>query len=299
MDSQTGLSRYEISDIIGKGTYGIVYRAKDLTDNSLIALKKITLKESKDGISPAILREVGILKSMSHPNIVPVNDFFIENDDYYISFEYLSQDLRGFLDSLMFPLSEIAIKYYIHQLLSGLSYCHRNCIIHRDLKPHNLLVSHERLKIGDFGLSKFVGYPDVPLTPTVQTLWYRAPELLLGTNYSDKIDMWSVGCIFGELITGQPIFPGSNQIDQLWTIFNVLGTPDNSTWPGIGQFKGFCITPKWQPVSFKELFPILSEDGIDFISKVLVVDPNKRMTSHQALNHPYFREFNYVRGIKH
>ena len=189
MDTQSSLSRYEISEIIGQGSYGIVYKAKDLLDYSHVALKKITMKDSKEGISPTVLREVGILRRMEHPNIVPVKDFFIENDNYYISFEYLSEDLHKFLERIQTPLSERIIKYYIHQLLLGLSYCHNNCIVHRDLKPHNLLISQEKLKIGDFGLSRFSLSPDFPITPTVQTLWYRAPELLLGTNYSEKIDI--------------------------------------------------------------------------------------------------------------
>ena len=294
MDIQTSLSRYEVYEKLGKGTYGTVYRSKDLLSNSLVALKEIQFKDSKDGLSPSILREVSILKQMSHPNIVSVKDFFIEDDAYYLTFEYLNQDLHTFLEGLNQPLSEAVIKYYMHQLLLGLTYCHSNCIIHRDLKSHNLLMSNDRLKIADFGLSKFIGYPDSPVTPTVQTLWYRAPELLVGGRYNDKIDVWSVGCIFGELINGLPIFQGANQIDQLWKIFRVLGTPTQQTWPGIGTLKGYSSAPIWQAVIFKELFPILSEDGIDFIRKVLVLDPAKRLNSYQALHHEYFREYNYV-----
>lgn len=288
------LSRYEFCGVIGKGTYGTVYKAKDLTNDTTVALKKITLKDYKDGISPSILREVSILKRMDHPNVVSVKDFFIDEDSYYIAFEYLNQDLRGYLDRLNTPLPETVMKHYIYQLLRGLSYCHKSCVLHRDLKPHNLLIFGDVLKIGDFGLSKFTSYPDIPITPTVQTLWYRAPEILLGAEYTEKIDVWSVGCIYGEMITGLPVFSGSNQIDQLWKIFKVLGTPDSEFWEGISELKGYNIFPQWRPVNFKEIFPVLSEDGIDFLSKVLVTNPARRMTSHEALNHPYFREFQYV-----
>lgn len=279
---------------IGKGSYGVVYQAKDLTNNACVAIKEMKLKEPKEGISPSILRELGILKRLDHPNVLAIKDFFIENEKYYLVFEYMDQDLKHYLDSLTQPLSEAAVKHYAYQLLQGLSYCHSNCIIHRDLKPHNLLMLRDSLKIADFGLSRMCVFPDEPTTPIVQTLWYRAPELLLGTNYNEKIDMWSLGCIFGELITGAPIFPGYNQIDQLWKIYSILGSPDTSLWPGVQNLKGFHVSPLWTPVNFKEIFPVLSEEGVDFLSKVLVLDPAKRISSHQALQHPYFREFRYV-----
>lgn len=298
MDTQSSLSRYEVLAEIGKGSYGVVYRAKDLCDDTIVAIKKIVNKDPKEGVPASIIREIGILKQMHHSNIVLIKDFFIESNNYYLVFEYLHQDLHHYLESLHLPLSEQVIKYYIHQLLLGLTYCHSNCILHRDLKPQNLLMSGEQLKIADFGLSRFITFTEAPVTPVVQTLWYRAPELLLGTCYSEKIDVWSVGCIFGEMINGIPIFPGANQVDQLWSIFKVLGTPDQKTWPEFVGFKGFNSFPVWQSVNFKDLFPVLSENGIDFIKKVLEVNPAKRITAHQALNHVYFREYNYVNNTR-
>lgn len=293
MEIETPLSRYQIQHEIGKGSYGIVYKARDLETSTTIALKKLQIRDSQGGFSNSILREVSLLRQLSHPNIVSIKDFFTHEESDYITFEYLSIDLRNFMNSISTRLPESAIKFYTHQILKGLSYCHNNLIVHRDLKPQNLLLNNEELKIADFGLAKNEGESLDPCTPLVQTLWYRAPEIIMGAKETEKIDLWSVGCIFAEMITGRPLCTGSNSVDQLWKIFEVFGTPDESDWPGIGQYIEYQRAPKYPKRNFSEIFPGLSNDGINFISKLLSINPDQRLSAREAKNHVYLREFNY------
>jgi serine/threonine protein kinase len=293
MEIETLLTRYQIQHEIGKGSYGIVYKARDLETSTTIALKKLQIRDSQGGFSNSIVREVSLLRQLSHPNIVSIKDFFTHEESDYITFEYLNIDLRNFMNSISTRLPESAIKFYTHQILKGLSYCHNNLIVHRDLKPQNLLLNNEELKIADFGLAKNEGESLDPSTPLVQTLWYRAPEIIMGAKETEKIDLWSVGCIFAEMITGRPLCTGTNSVDQLWKIFDVFGTPDESDWPGIGQYIEYQRAPKYPKHDFTGIFPGLSSDGINFISRLLSINPDLRMSAKEAKNHVYLREFNY------
>jgi cyclin-dependent kinase 2 len=293
MKNSSALERYQILNEIGKGSFGIVYKAQDLESRSIVALKKLQIRDAEGGYCYSLLREVSLLRQLSHPNIVKIKDFFSDQESDYIALEYLNTDLRNFMTSVPTRLPETAIRFYTHQILTGLEFCHRQNIIHRDLKPQNLLLNSQEVKIADFGLSKLAGEVQDPSTPVVQTLWYRAPEVLLGDLGTEKIDLWSLGCIFCEMIEGKPLFCGSNAVDQLWKIFRVLGTPEESDWPGVSELRGFHCFPKFERKSVKACFPQLSNDGVDFLSKLLVMDPKKRISAQQAKNHVYLREFNY------
>lgn len=172
-------------------------------------------------------------------------------------------------NSMPLPLNKMLVKSYLYQLLRGVDYCHSHRVLHRDLKPQNLLIDrHGHLKLADFGLARAFGIPTRTYTHEVVTLWYRAPEILLGArHYSTPVDMWSVGCIFAEMVNHHALFPGDSEIDQLFRIFRALGTPDDTIWPGVSHFPDFKPTfPKWHPQPLARFTPSLDEIGLDLLS---------------------------------
>ena len=183
------------------------------------------------------------------------------------------------------------VKSYVYQMVSGIAYCHSHRIVHRDLKPQNLLIDKQgMLKLADFGLARAFGIPVRTYTHEVVTLWYRAPEILLGCkHYVPAVDIWSIGCIFAELAAQSPLFPGDSEIDELFRIFRVLGTPNEDCWPGVSQLSDFKADfPHWNKQSLGNMIPQLDVMGIDLLEKMLEYDPAKRITAKQALGHPYF-----------
>lgn len=186
------------------------------------------------------------------------------------------------------------IKSFLYQLINGIHYCHSLCVLHRDLKPQNLLIDNtDRLKLADFGLARGFGIPVRHYTHEVVTLWYRAPEVLLGARkYGCPVDMWSIGCIFAEMVRGTALFQGDSEIDQLHKIFQVLGTPKNEMWPGVEGLQYFStVFPKWHPKHIRDTITKgLDENGLDLLSKMLIYDPSERITAAHALQHPYFND---------
>eukprot|EP01083_Nonionella_stella_P141043 433829_1 len=218
------MEKYRKMEKVGEGTYGVVYRAVDRETNEVVALKKIRLEAEEEGVPPTAIREISLLKELEHEAIVDLKDVIHVDDKLYLVFEYLEQDLQKYMNSTSNGMHPQLIKSYIHQLLSGIAHCHRCSIIHRDLKPQNLLLDREgSLKMCDFGLARAFGVPIPTLTHEVVTLWYRAPEVLLGGRYSTAVDIWSAGCVFAEMIGQQPIFPGDSEIDQIFKIFKKNG----------------------------------------------------------------------------
>lgn len=284
------LENYKRLEKIGEGTYGVVYKAEDRTTGKMIALKKIRLETEDEGVPSTAIREISLLKETDHPNVVRLLDVVHRDAKLYLVFEFLDLDLKRYMDHVKAGIAD-QVKSFTYQLLEGIAYCHSHRIIHRDLKPQNLLVEHgETVKLADFGLARAFNVPLRTYTHEVVTLWYRAPEILLGSSqYSTPVDIWSVGCIFAEMVTRKPLFPGDSEIDELYKIFRILGTPTEQVWPGVSTLKDWKpIFPKWKPQDLSRLFPTLEEEGVDLLSKMLAYEPSKRISAKEALEHPYF-----------
>ncbi|KAH7826056.1 putative Cell division control protein [Monocercomonoides exilis] len=294
----SGLERYQKVNKIGEGTYGVVYKAIDKVNGKFVALKKVRLGFGEEGVPSTAIREIAVMRELCHPNIERLIDVIHTGKMIFLIFEFVQFDLKRFLD-IQVKEKEAAfldprlIKSFMYQLLKGIGYCHAHCIIHRDLKPQNILIDHMgNLKIGDFGLARTFSVPLRPYSHEIVTLWYRAPEILLGcAKYSASVDIWSVGCIMAELALGKPIFCGDSEIDELYKIFQVLGTPTEDVWHGVGLLPYWKSTfPKWKRKTFEDLVPALGEDGLELLERLLQYDPTKRPSALDALNMRYFEK---------
>ncbi|KAJ1785074.1 negative regulator of the PHO system, partial [Coemansia sp. RSA 2399] len=210
-------------------------------------------------------------------------------------FEYMDKDLKRYMDANgnHGALPPQTIKVFMYQLFKGIKYCHDMRVLHRDLKPQNLLINaRNQLKLGDFGLARAVGIPVNTFSNEVVTLWYRAPDVLLGSrNYSNTIDIWSAGCIMAEMYTGRPLFAGSSNDDQLMKIFRIMGTPSEATWPGVSRLQNWKNTfPPYPMQRLEQHLPQMDPFAIDLLKKLLVYDPNLRWEAAQCLAHPYFQD---------
>ncbi|KAK7696494.1 Cyclin-dependent kinase catalytic subunit [Cerrena zonata] len=280
------------------GTYGVVYKARDVTTNQVVALKKIRLEAEDEGVPSTAIREISLLKELKDEHVVRLLDIVHADQKLYLVFEFLDVDLKRFMENCNkagSPISLDIVKRFTHQLTSGLLYCHSHRILHRDLKPQNLLIdSNHNLKLADFGLARAFGIPMRTYTHEVVTLWYRAPEVLLGSrHYSTAIDMWSVGCIFAEMVRrGHPLFPGDSEIDQIFKIFKILGTPNEDTWPGVRQLPDYKPTfPQWAAQELAHQVPGLDDDGLELLRDMLTYDISKRISAKRTLIHPYFADY--------
>jgi len=292
------MDRYAKIEKVGEGTYGVVYKARDVGTNQIVALKKIRLEAEDEGVPSTAIREISLLKELKDDNIVRLLDIVHADQKLYLVFEFLDVDLKRYMEHQNTngtPISPELVKKFTHQLTSGLLYCHSHRILHRDLKPQNLLIDkRNNLKLADFGLARAFGIPMRTYTHEVVTLWYRAPEVLLGSrHYSTAIDMWSVGCIFAEMAThGNALFPGDSEIDQIFKIFRVLGTPNEDNWPGVSSLPDYKSTfPQWSRQDLANVIPTLDEAGIDMLKRTLIYDTAKRISAKRALIHPYFADY--------
>ncbi|CAH2319976.1 cyclin-dependent kinase 11B isoform X2 [Pelobates cultripes] len=291
------VEEFQCLNRIEEGTYGVVYRAKDRKTDEIVALKRLKMEKEKEGFPITSLREINTILKAQHPNIVTVREIVVGSnmDKIYIVMNYVEHDLKSLMETMKQPFLPGEVKTLMIQLLRGVRHLHDNWILHRDLKTSNLLLSHAGiLKVGDFGLAREYGSPLKSYTPIVVTLWYRAPELLLGAKeYSTAIDMWSVGCIFGELLTQKPLFPGKSDIDQINKIFKDLGTPSEKIWPGYNELpavKKITFTEYPYNNLRKRFGALLSDQGFDLMNKFLTYCPAKRINSEDGLKHEYFRE---------
>ncbi|CAL8470683.1 g10225 [Coccomyxa elongata] len=289
------MDRYEKVEKIGEGTYGVVYKARDRVNGQTIALKKIRLEQEEEGIPSTAIREISLLKELQQQNVVRLEDVIHSENRLYLVFEFLDLDLKKHMDSNPDVCrDQRLVKVYLHQMLLGITYCHAHRVLHRDLKPQNLLIDRKNnaLKLADFGLARAFGLPVRAYTHEVVTLWYRAPEILLGAkHYSTPVDIWSIGCIFSEMINQRPLFPGDSEIDEIFKIFRTLGTPTEETWPGVHDLPDFKDSfPKWAPRKLSEVVPTLDPVGLDLLEQMLRYEPSKRITARAALSHPYFAD---------
>ena len=293
-DVEKHLNEFRKVRKIGEGTYGEVYEAIDTINNRKLAIKKMRIENKDEGIPITALREMCILKHLRHNNVVQLYEIIQDVDKIVLIFEYADMDLKMYVDKEKGIKDIKIIQQFTLQILKGLYYCNINRIIHRDLKPQNLLLisSEMTLKLCDFGLSRMFSLPMGKMTHEIITLWYRPPEVLLGIeNYTTKVDSWSIGCIMAEMITGKPLFPGDCEIGQLFKIFQIMGTPNEDTWPGIYKLKDFSLNfPQWKPKKLKDLFPNFDKDGLDLMEKFLQMDPDKRITIKDAINHPFLEK---------
>ncbi|KAL0079177.1 hypothetical protein J3Q64DRAFT_1271853 [Phycomyces blakesleeanus] len=331
------LEKYDIVGFISSGTYGRVYKARSRNkdDHREFAIKKFKPDREGDshhyvGISQSACREIALCRELNHENIIGLEEVLLEDKAIFMVFEYAEHDfLRNFwcyessfwinqqiihyhLHTERKPIPEILIKSFLWQLLNGVAYLHANWVLHRDLKPANVLLTSDGIvKTGDLGLARLFNRPLQPLfngDKVVVTIWYRAPELLFGArHYTKAIDMWAVGCIYGELLALKPIFKGEEakmdtkknvpfQRSQLTKIFEVLGTPTKEVWPAIDQLPDYCHLSTFPQCSnnLKHMYQMIpgvkSESGFNLFSALLEYDPAKRITAEKALAHPYFQE---------
>lgn len=292
---------YEEINVIGTGAYGTVYKARDTVNDTIVAIKKVKLGLTEDGVPMQVLREISLLKQLgkaNHPNIVRLLDIchgqrLDREMVLYLVFEHVDQDLNTYIEKCPSPgLGPDRVKDIIWQILNGVDFLHSNRIVHRDLKPQNILVSRDcSVKLADFGLARIYDFSSL-LTTVVVTLWYRSPEVLLGNSYATPVDLWSCGCIFAELFLRKPLFPGQYEIDQLNQIFQILGTPSVEEWPSnssIGR-EAFASRPI-RPMS--NMIPEMDQHALDLLQKLLVFNSDSRISAGKALLHPYFAEFGF------
>ncbi|KAK2976314.1 hypothetical protein RJ640_029218 [Escallonia rubra] len=280
---------FEKLDKIGQGTYSSVYKARDLINKKVVALKRVRF-DNKDIESVKFMaREILILRRLDHPNIIKLEGLVTSRGScsLYLVFEYMEHDLTGLASLPGVKFTEPQVKCYMQQLLSGLEYCHRHNVLHRDIKGSNLLIdNHGILKIADFGLATFFDHnQSVPLTTRVVTLWYRPPELLLGAiHYGVAVDLWSAGCILGELYAGKPIMPGRTEVEQLHKIFKLCGSPSEDYWRKLKLPKSTVFKPA-QPYKrrLEETFKDLPPAAVRLMETLLAVDPAYRGTAAFAL----------------
>jgi len=275
---------------IGEGTYAVVYKGKEVATGRQVAIKKIKVGLFKDGLDMSAIREVKYLQELHHPNVIQLLDVYSHKTNLNLVLEFLVSDLELIIKDRTNVFLPADIKSWMAMSIRGLEFCHRNFIIHRDLKPNNLLIASDgQLKIADFGLAREISEPGNKMTCQVITRWYRPPELLFGCRYyGSSVDMWSIGCIFAELMLRTPYLPGSSDMDQLKTTFRALGTPTEEDWPGHTKLPDYVPVGQFPKQSLRDLFTAASADALNLMGGCLVYEPRKRLTAEGALHHPYF-----------
>jgi len=286
---------FQIVEKLGEGTYGKVYKAVHKVTQELYALKKIRILYEEEGVPSTAIREVSLLKECDHPNIIRLHAVFSNPSALYLVFEFLDMDLRMYLRSAGPFVDSALLRSAAFQCFRGVEFCHGHRILHRDLKPQNVLidVARHRLKLADFGLARAYSVPLRAYTHEVVTLWYRAPEILLGVSkYATPMDIWSLGCIVAEMATGQALFPGDSEIDTIFKIFRILGTPNDEVWPGVSTLRDFKEEfPKWQDTELAEVRasgPALADAGVELIRACMKYNPVDRLSARRLLQSTFF-----------
>ncbi|XP_074048427.1 cyclin-dependent kinase-like 5 [Macrotis lagotis] len=289
------MNKFEILGVVGEGAYGVVLKCRHKETHEIVAIKKFKDSEENEEVKETTLRELKMLRTLKQENIVELKEAFRRRGKLYLVFEYVEKNMLELLEEMPNGVPPEKVKSYIYQLIKAIHWCHKNDIVHRDIKPENLLISHsDILKLCDFGFARNLSEGNnANYTEYVATRWYRSPELLLGAPYGKSVDMWSVGCILGELSDGQPLFPGESEIDQLFTIQKVLGPLPSE------QMKLFYSNPRFHGLRFpavnhpqsleRRYLGILSGVLLDLMKNLLKLDPADRFLTEQCLNHPSFQ----------
>ncbi|KAJ5186761.1 hypothetical protein N7449_009755 [Penicillium cf. viridicatum] len=288
-----GLKSFQQLEKLGEGAYATVYKGRNNQTNELVALKEIHL-ETEEGTPSTAIREISLMKELNHENILALYDVIYTGEKLVMVSEYMEKDLKRFMDDQGGAIDLPTAKFFAHEMLQGIAYCHEKSILHRDLKPQNLLIGRDgRLKLADFGLARTFSIPVNTFSNDVVTLWYRPPDVLLGScSYNTSLDIWSAGCIIAEMHTGHPLFPGNTDDDQLLKIFQVMGTPSEHTWPGVSQLPEFNpFFPMYSPLDLRQLMFGVDHFGADLLERMLQLRPELRISAADSLRHPWFREF--------
>lgn len=295
MASAERMDKFKVIKDVGDGAFGSVWRAINKQNGEVVAIKKLK-KKYYSWEECMNLREVKSLRRMNHPNIVKLKEVIREDDVLFFVFEYMDCNLYQLMKDRDRLFSESEIRNWCFQIFQALAYVHQQGYFHRDLKPENLLCTKDVIKLADFGLAREISLQP-PYTEYVSTRWYRAPEILLQSSiYGSAVDMWAMGAIMAELFTLRPLFPGSSEVDELYKICSVIGTPNQHSW-----FEGLNLAsalkyqfPQFAPVQLPLLIPTASDNAINLISSLCSWDPYKRPTAAEALQHPFFQPCFYI-----
>mmetsp|Transcript_6373 Transcript_6373/g.12700 ORF Transcript_6373/g.12700 Transcript_6373/m.12700 type:complete len:370 (-) Transcript_6373:100-1209(-) len=288
--SRSAEKRYLRKKELGQGTQGKVYLAIDRETGRNVAVKKMHTSKESDGVSIQALREIKLLQEVRSPYVIELVDVYASGTSLNVVLEFCVTDLEHVIRNRKLFLTSAEVKGALQMILLGLSACHDQWVLHRDLKPANILVGSDgKLKLTDFGLARIYGSPNVEYTNQVVTIWYRSPELLFGSRlYGPGVDIWSVGCIFAEMLLRQPYLPGQNTLDQINQIFTARGTPTPEEWAEVTHlpdYVAFTSAPAPDPTA---VFPGVTPDALDLLNQMLRFNSNHRISTRDALQHPYF-----------
>jgi len=293
--------QYEEMDRLGEGTFAVVHIGRKKDTGELFALKRINIESADEGVPSCVWREITILLEHRHPHILRLHDVMQTEKSVVMVLELCVSDVRKYLDDNHNDMTPEIMRTFMWQLLQSIDYCHRNRIIHRDIKPQNLLLTSDlKVKLADFGIARPCVLPGKKFTHEVVTLWYRPPDILLGsTNYGTACDIWSIGCVFAEMATGEAAFQGYKEAEQLLRIVKFLGTPTYEMWPSRMSYPSSSVhfnlpemrqehLPSYGSVLTESAMNKLGSEGLDLLYKMLRYEPSDRITAGAALRHPYF-----------
>ncbi|XP_034736668.1 cyclin-dependent kinase-like 5 isoform X3 [Etheostoma cragini] len=299
-DTGDVMNKFEVLGIVGEGAYGVVLKCRHKDTNEIVAIKKFKDSEENEEVKETTLRELKMLRTLKQENIVELKEAFRRRGKLYLVFEYVEKNMLELLEELPNGVPTDKARSYIYQLIRAIHWCHKHDIVHRDIKPENLLISSDDvLKLCDFGFARNLSEgTDANYTEYVATRWYRSPELLLGAPYGKAVDMWSVGCILGELSDGQPLFPGESEIDQLFTIQKVLGPlpPEQmKLFYNNARFHGLRFPAVNHPQTLERRYlGIIGGALLDLLKNLLLLNPTERFLTEQSLNHHAFQTLRLV-----